>query len=379
MATPPIIALDIGATKVACAIGRLNALAPGFELLGNSLVPYPIRIESWPCDPLLIGRTIEQAIEATAVTGSFAEAHVSLSDPSLRAQVVQAAIELSDEAVHVRQRDLDRLTACALNLALGVDRDALLVERLGCSGNGFTNVRNPIGFAATRLTGTFHIVSMPMTARRVIVQAVEAAGLEAARLTYSLAATAAALDGMGGSRRTLLIDIGGLASDAGYVAEGALSRSCTVPWGGTTLALDIARAVQVTVEQAAVLSLEGLSCRRTEARACLEARLGSLEQAIKDVLEGQPLPDQALLTGRGALIDGIVEWVERVSGVHASMGRSARTQSVAELSRQIGLNPAIGVLELATRPLDAPVVPARQTRLFGRLLDRTKTLLTEYF
>ena len=379
MSAASLIALDLGTTRVACAIGRRNGLAPGFELLGTSVVPYPVRVEAWPCDPLLIGRTIEQAIEATAVTGTFAEAHVSFTDPLLRAQVVQASVDLADEPIAVRQRDVERLTAAALSQALGVDREALLVERLACSGNGFTGVRNPVGCAATRLTGLFHIVAMPMTARRAIVQAVEAAGLEVANLTYSLAATAAGLDGLGGSRRTLVIDLGGLATDIGYVTEGRLLNSQTVPWGGTTLTVDIAKTARTTLEQATTLSLEGLGEARPEARACLEGRLVALEQALQAVQREQPLPDQLVLTGRGALIDGLVEWAERVTGVSAAVGRSTRTQAISELARQIALTPAVGLLELATQPLAAAPVTARPHNLMGRLLDRTKILLAEYF
>jgi len=61
---------------------------------------------------------------------------------------------------------------------LGVDREALVVERLGCDGNGFQGVKDPKGLAATRLVGTFHMITIPISVRRTIIQAVESAGLE---------------------------------------------------------------------------------------------------------------------------------------------------------------------------------------------------------
>jgi hypothetical protein len=112
-----------------------------------------------------------------------------------------------------------------------VDREPLLVERLGCSGNGFDGARDPRGLTATRLTGTFHIVTMPVALRRALVQAVESAGLEIARLSSTLPA---ALAGMADERmwtqRLLVLDGGGLSTEIGgekvgwYEFHGRISR-----------------------------------------------------------------------------------------------------------------------------------------------------------
>ena len=191
MSTQPLVALDLGSTKVACAIGMPHEHASGFELVGTSLVPYPALAETWPGDLLMVSRTIEQALEATGVSGDFHRALVALSHPALVSERVRAAVTLGDEPVPVRAHDVTRLQSAALDQVLGVDREPLLVERLGCSGNGFEGVRDPRGLTATRLTGTFHLVTMPMALRRAVVQAVESAGLEIARLSSTLPAALA--------------------------------------------------------------------------------------------------------------------------------------------------------------------------------------------
>ena len=76
MSLKPIVALDLGSTKVACAIALPHEHSAGFELLGTSLSAYPVLLESWLSDPLIVGRTIEQALEATAVRGDFHRAVV---------------------------------------------------------------------------------------------------------------------------------------------------------------------------------------------------------------------------------------------------------------------------------------------------------------
>ena len=146
----PLVALDVGSTKVACAIGLPHEHAPGVELLGSSIVPYPVALETWLGDPLMVSRAIEQAIAATSVGGALERAVVAFSHPLLSGEEVAVGIPLGDEPVTVRAQDLDRLQQRALDHLLGIDREPLLVEPLGYSGNGFSGMRDPVGLPATR-------------------------------------------------------------------------------------------------------------------------------------------------------------------------------------------------------------------------------------
>jgi cell division protein FtsA len=394
----PLVALDIGATKVACAIGlpapphawlcqakpRGQAGMPtgdagGIELLGSSVVPYPALSEAWLGDLLMVSRAVEQALEAAAVRGDFDRALVAVRHPMLASARVRVSVTLGDEPVAVRAQDLGRLQAAALDQVLGIDREPLLVERLGCSGNGFDGVRDPRGLSATRLFGTFHIVTFPIAARRALVQAVEAAGLEVARLTYTLPASMAGVadDDEWRRQRILLVDVGGLATDVGVFAEGILQAARIAPWGGVTLAAAVARELGVTMDQAVAWTLEGDECRKPRVRDLLERQWASLHEEIDGLLAGEPRPERVLLAGRGALIGGFAESVERHLGIPTSLGRSARVSQAGDLGRQVGLNAAIGMLEMARARRHRFAV--RSPRLLNRLLDRTRTILTEYF
>ena len=373
----PIVALDIGSTKVACAIGLPHEHTSGFEWLAGSVMPYPALSEAWCADPLMVSRTIEQALEATAIQTEFHRALIAISHPSLASERIRTAVTLADEPVTVRAQDLARLQAGALHQVLGVDREPLLVERLGCDGNGFEAVRDPRGLSATRLFGTFHIVTMPLAARRAVVQVVESAGLEVARLLYTLPAIVASVAGEEAvQRRVLVLDAGGLTTDIGLFVEGTLQGCAFVPCGGLTLATAIAKALHVTMDQAIALSLEGTSCRKGEVRAVIEHQWDAVQEAARTLLEGQPRPDAVLIAGRGSLIDGFAEWMERAIGIPTMLARSGRLARVGDVARQVALSPAVGLLELATR---TGAAASRSPHLLNRLLDRTRTILTEYF
>ena len=378
MTLQPLVALDLGSTKVACAIGMPHERGFGFELVATSLLAYPALGETWPGDLLMVSRTIEQALEATGVVGDFHRALVALSHPSLVSERIRSGIALGDEPIPVRAHDLGRLQAAALDQVLGVDREPLLVERLGCSGNGFEGIRDPRGLTATRLVGTYHVVTMPMALRRAVVQVVESAGLEIARLSSTLpAALAGAADERMLKQRVLVIDVGGLSTDLGLFSEGVLHGSGVVPWGGLRLAAAVAKEFQVTMEQALTWSLEGTACRKAGVRTLVTTQWRALAEAIQVLCADQPKPDAALVTGRGALIDGFAEWVEHTTAMATVLGRSERLSRMADLSRQVGLSQAVGLLELATR--GTGTTSSRSPRLFNRLIDRTRTILTEYF
>ncbi len=378
MSSKHVIALDIGATKVACAVAKHG------EILGTGVVAYPARSASWPGDSQLIGRTIERALEATGVPGAEGRVTVALSHPELTHARVAASIELSDEPVPVRALDLARLRRHALSQALGIDREALLLEPLGFCGNGFEGVRDPRTFPTTRLHGTFAVVSLPLALRQLLMQATESAGLDLDRLVYSGQALAVACDdpeatgrGMGESDRLLLVDIGGCSTECVLLEGGYLRRSLTVPWGGMKAAEAIALRCRTTLDQALTLSLQGSFGSKPEVAQVWQEQRQALAEGMQQVLEGEPLPSRALVTGRGALVDGMVEWVQETTGMTAVLGRSPRSKSFSDIGQQLALGAVLGLLEMTEHPV--PRALPRPSSLVDRLLVGTKTLLTEYF
>lgn len=375
------LALDLGATKVACAIGRPRGEHPGgIELLGSSLVAYPAIAETWMNDVPMAAEAISRAIEEAGVSAEITQAVVAIRPPSLVSERVRSALVLGDEPVAIRARDLERLHAHALEAVLGIDREPLWMERLGCDGNGFEGIQDPLGLPASRLIGTFRIVTMPLAVRRAVVQAVESAGLEVAQIVWTLpAAFASVASHRALPPRVFMIDIGGLTTDIALFRDGVCWDVRVVPWGGVRTAMGLAAALRVTIAHAMQWTREGASCRQADARAFIERQWAVLAQAIDEALAGEPRPDGVLLTGGGALSDGCVEWIERATRAPTSLARPDPRLALGDLSRQVGLSAAIGAVMLAARQttLLSSTRPARHA--VDRLLHRAASILTEYF
>ena len=383
-----VVALDVGSSKVACVIGRLVNLAElpaqsragsvGAELVGHGLASYPLG--AWPPEPSVVAECIERALEETRVTDLPDRVTVTLSHPHVAHTQVTAQLDLADEPVTVRVRDLHRLRKHAIAQALGLDRDALLLEAIGYSGNGFEGIRNPTGLVATRLHGTFQLVSLPLNVRRMITQALELLGLELDQLIYSLHALAASQLSIDPAGQVLLIDVGGSCTDMAMLRHGHLVRSDTIAWGGQTVLDAVATACRLTRDQALPMSLEGLASATPTVRRVMEEQVRALREPLHRLLQASSVPSLAVVTGRGALMDGLVEWVETMTGIPATLGRSAQAKELGDVARQVALSSALGALELAARARQRPRFSrASSPRLFDRLLDRTKRILVEYF
>ena len=375
MSSRSVAALDLGGSKVACVVARPSADGTGFDVLGAGVASHQHADAAWPGDPAVLAEAIERALEQAAAGAMPDLALVSLTHPGLLHTRVTVQIDLADEPIMVRSRDLKRIGAQAISQALPLDRDTLLLEPLGYSGNGFESVRDPRGLAATRLIGIFQLISMPLSVRRAVVQALELVGLEPDRIVYNLQAVAAVSDPM--PARTLLVDIGGCSTDVAVCEHGCLSKTASVPWGGMMLVEQIARVCRITMDQALTISLEGLGSPKAEVRRIVAAQLGALKQALEEILRDEPAPELVVVTGRGALIDGVVEWIKTATQVTAVVGRSPRTKHVGDLGRQLALTPAFGLLEMAYHNSSEPLTGPR--RLVESFIGRTRQVLVEYF
>ena len=64
MQNRPVLAIDIGSTKVACALGFRGQSRDGcFEVAASGISQYPDLSCSWPCDVPMLFRAIENALK----------------------------------------------------------------------------------------------------------------------------------------------------------------------------------------------------------------------------------------------------------------------------------------------------------------------------
>jgi|GEM_PF-1426584 len=392
-----MLAIDVGSTKISCAVAQQTVheqlMAPGWmaaqptwRIVGHGMASYPLSMTALG-DPAAMTQALVQALRAIQFEPLPDRAIISVSHPHLKHATVTTQLQLADQPVTIRARELTRLASKAVGEALGIDREALLVEPIGYAGNGFEGIRDPRGLMATGLVGTFHVVSIPLAAKRALVHALDEVGVEVDRLVYTMKALALGCEmaaasstdtGPSSASRLLLIDIGGACTDLALVEQGFIRKAATLAWGGTALTEQLAKTCRLPLEQALAVSLEGLASQKPTVRQLVEEHLRTLREALHALLREEVPPDAVLVTGRGALLDGMVEWVETMTERPTELGRHSALQPLGDLGVQLAFVPVRGLLNLLQQP-SRPLVAPSSTRLVDRILNRTRHLLVEYF
>ena len=382
----PVLAIELGSTKVACALGQPTD--GGMAFLGCGLVTLPAGATLWSAEPGLVTRWLEEALDEITARCPLERAIVALTHPELSHHTITAHVDLADEPVTIQQRHLKRLATQAIAQGLPIDRDVLLLEAQGYTGNGFQQVQDPHGLLATRLLATFQLVAVPLAVRRAAIQALESVGIETEQLVYGLKATAAAcLQDDATSPPTLLIDVGARCLDAGMIEHGCVRQSLTIPWGIDRVAEEIATQCRMTMDAARRASWQGRSSNQPQVRQLVEQQLDALHGPLDSLVSAHARPDLVVVTGRGALLDGFVEWLQDTLGIPVHLGRGHRLHQMGDLARQVGLTTVVGLLEIAShtswdRHLQRQTfqsTSARSSNLVDRVLEHTKRMLVEYF
>ncbi|MBI4354410.1 MAG: hypothetical protein HY595_04160, partial [Candidatus Omnitrophica bacterium] len=299
MRRQPFLVIDISSKGIAWAIGQptVQPKPSPFELLGWGTVD----TETPQWDPAGLAHAIERVLKGVTLTSLPDRASVCLSHPALSHHRVTTQVDLADEPIMIRERDLERLRSLSVTQAMPIDHELLALEPLGYAGNGFSGVTDPRGLTATRVRGTFHLITVPLALRRALGQALESLGIELEGLTYRpKALVAGGVLGEGRQQRSLLVDGDGIVWDLALVDQGRIVE-------GTTLRWDVK-----------------------------DTEMGDTKQILDNwfVSPNCP-PSRAVITGRIALVDGMVERLEQATGVSAVLGRSPWAQSLGDLSRQV--------------------------------------------
>ena len=256
----------------------------------------------------------------------------------------------------ITQDDVRRAieSASAIQLAAGREIvDRLPQEFIVDDQDG---INDPVGMIGARLAVKVHIVTSPVTARQNVINAVNRAGLVVGEMVLEqLAAAEASLTDDDKEFGAALVDIGAETTGLVIYQRGAVQHTAVFALGGSHFTNDIAFGLRTPIPEAekikrAVGCACGLSLSESERGELVEVpSVGGrpprqlsrqilcdiLQPRAEEVLshvadeireagwEGQ-LSSGVVLTGGGALLDGMVEIAEQVFDAPVRLGYPER-------------------------------------------------------
>ncbi len=347
MAMNPLVAIDVGSSKVHVLIGQANG--EEIEILG---VGKAANLGTRRGNIV----NIEVAVQAVKLASEEAEvmagceiesAYVGVAGVDIRCVNSRASMQIGQRRDReITRRDIDKVLEAAQSAALPSDRVVLHAIPQEFEVNEQGGISDPIGMMGSRLEVAVHLVTANATRSKTLLTSINRAGIEVTQMVFEpLATSEAVLTHDERELGVLLIDVGTGTTEYTLLADGFPQHSAVLPMGSHHFTNDLAMVLRTPFADAEEIKIRRGCCMpgmveddegvaisavgdgasrvvpRRELCDILQPRAEELLLLIRDDLfkHGfeEPLRGGIVLTGGGCELDGLLEMTEEVfdSGV----------------------------------------------------------------
>ena len=246
------VALDIGTTKVCAIVGRRNDLNQ-MEILGHARVAGDGVQRGVVNNIHKTVAAIEEAIRrAERASGlPIRAANIGIAGQHIASRQNNSMIARDDHTSEITQADLDELMLTMRKLPLKPGEEILHIIPQDYSVDDEWGILEPIGMCGGHLAANFHIITCQNAASRNIIRCARQAELEVAGLTLEpIASAASVLTEADKHDGVVLVDIGGGTTDITIFADGMITHTCVIPFGGDVITSDIRQVFRITLDDA---------------------------------------------------------------------------------------------------------------------------------
>jgi cell division protein FtsA len=285
-------------------------------------------------------------------------------------------------------------------LNLAEDREVVAVIPRTFATDHLTDVLDPRGLTARRLSVEAHVITGATNAMANLEHCVDQAGLSTqGRVLQPLASARACLTPEQRREGVVLIDIGGGTTDVALFVDDACWHIAVIPLGGALVTADIGRGLRLPTKVAEALKTEHgsvgplaedddttvtvpgfdhgapVAVRRRDLAEVVTARVEELLHLVLDEITRSGyydiLPAGAVLTGGGSRMAGLPDLASEILDMPVTMGHPRALWGLGENLRAPEFSTGIGLLltAAAAEEADGWVTAASRRRegVLGRL------------
>lgn len=344
------VALDIGTTKVCAIAGRRNDLGQ-VEILGYGRVGGDGVQRGVVTNIDKTVKAIREAVERAErqVGHSIQTVNVGIAGQHIASRQNHGMITRDDDIAEITQLDCDELVNSMRRLPLKPGEEILHIIPQDYCVDDEWGITEPIGMCGTRLGANFHIITCQNSASKNIMRCVEKAQLAVSDLTLEPIASAAAVLTEADKRDgVVLVDIGGGTTDLTIFADGVISHTCVLPFGGDVITSDIRKIFRITKPDAEDLKTkfgnalvseandarfirianrrgeEYTEISETELAEVIQARMEEILKYVDFQIGASDTRDRLqggiVLTGGGSLLNNLEKLTEYYTGIPTRAG-----------------------------------------------------------
>jgi cell division protein FtsA len=368
--TQTYVGLDVGTSKVRCAVGMLKAddsstpTLIGYAEVANSGMRKGVvaHIED-------VAGAITQALEdAERVSGTaIKSATVNINGAHIQGINSSGVVAISAQSREITTEDRLRVEEAASIMKMASNREIVQVFAREYKIDGQENVKDPVGLQGVRLEVDTHIVTASSPSVRILEVALDKSSLHPRnKVVGSLAAAEAVLSRAQKESGVVVIDVGAGTTNVVVMEDGEVQHVAVIPVGGNNITndlaiglkvdLDVAERVKIGYEPAKTgdfrLSYEGESYNfeRSFIQLIIESRVKELfelvDKELKKINRSKKLPAGAVIVGGSAKLKGIEQIAKEVLAVSTHVGDLKNSDGVLVSSNGPEAATAVGLMML---------------------------------
>ena len=377
------IGIDIGTSKICCAITEINSDEKSNKILGVGSVPsHGIKKGSIVHRDRVMD-AIESAVrEAELMAGiKVSRAMLSISGDHIRGINTQGAIAIQKGTTsnvpveqEITQNDVSRVLELAKAVSLPVDREILHILPQEYLIDTMDSIKDPVGMSGRRREAKVHLITMAATTAKNLVNCVHELAIDVEGLVFqALASAIATLDTDEKELGVAVVDIGAGTTDITVFYDDGVRHSAVIGVGASTITNDIAVMLQIGMEDAEEIKLKYASAKASmsstelefdlpvknggiarkvsehELSRYVEARMIELIQLIGREIARSDVSDQLtyglVLTGGGAMLRNLVPLAQEKFNMPIRIGRPKNFSGAVDIASTADFTAAIGLTQ----------------------------------
>ncbi len=301
-----IVGLDIGTTKIAAIVGRVNEYNK-IEILGSG-----------KCESIGVKRGVVSNIEHTvnSIQKAIREAeiksgvnietvNVGIAGQHIKSLQHHGSLIRNNNEDEIGQEDIDRLNENMYKLAMSPGEEIIEVIPQEYMIDGEPGITEPVGMSGISLEANFHIITGQTAAAKNIYKCVRKANLEVTELILEpIASAESVLSEEEKEAGVVLVDIGGGTTDIAIFQDGIIRHTAVIPFGGDIITDDVKEGCTIIKKHAEELKVKFGSALASENK----------EQEIVAIpgLRGRPPKEISLKNLAGIIQARMEEIIEHI-------------------------------------------------------------------
>ncbi len=281
------IGIDIGSSNVTCALTEKLPDGKEMKLLGIGKSPtVGFKNGSVVHRDKLID-SIDAAVKAAELMAGqkIEKAVISISGENLRGLNTQGAIAIQKHQHstvpmerEITGHDVFKVMEMARALSLPTDRDIMHVLPQEYVIDTMNKIKDPMGMTGRRLEAKVHLITVPSSAAKNLVNCIEDLGIQVDGLVFQgLASALTTLDEDEKELGVAHVNIGGGTTEIVVFHNGGIRHSAVLAIGANSITNDIAVMLQIGIDEA-----EGIKQKYSSAKASMSSTELEFDLPVKN-------------------------------------------------------------------------------------------------